>query len=76
MYCVLPVYAAALLHWGWRIPFLLAFITAVVGLMLRYHMPEVRLYEQPTRAAGTEVNSGLQPQFFIKVDEGCSNAGC
>lgn len=30
-----------LLHWGWRLPFLLAIVTALAGLLLRYHMPEV-----------------------------------
>lgn len=33
--------AGMLLVWGWRIPFLIAAITALAGYVLRYNMPEV-----------------------------------
>jgi hypothetical protein len=40
---LLPVVTAAapLLIWGWRLPFLFAILTAAVGLLLRFNMPEV-----------------------------------
>ena len=34
------VAADALLVWGWRVPFLLAIITLIAAIVLRYNMPE------------------------------------
>lgn len=31
---------SAVEHWGWRIPFILGFPLGMVGLLLRYHLPE------------------------------------
>jgi predicted MFS family arabinose efflux permease len=37
---LLPAAAEAMLVWGWRLPFLLAIVTLVAAIVLRYNMPE------------------------------------
>jgi hypothetical protein len=32
--------AEAMLVWGWRVPFLIAVITLIAAIVLRYNMPE------------------------------------
>jgi MFS family permease len=47
----LPPAAEAMLEWGWRVPFLCAFATALLGAGLRRGMPEPHAFLEAARAA-------------------------
>jgi MFS transporter, MHS family, proline/betaine transporter len=53
----------ALHQWGWRIPFLLGSLIAVVGWYVRAHIPESPAFEQ-VRRAGTLSASPLREVFI------------
>ncbi|MUH59381.1 MFS transporter [Bifidobacterium sp. GSD1FS] len=41
---------AAMLAWGWRVPFLLSSLLVVVGLLVRVHMEETPAFQQAQRS--------------------------
>jgi MFS family permease len=47
-----------MLVWGWRIPFLLAFFTAVLGFVLRLGMPEPKAFLAAARAEKALLEGG------------------
>lgn len=47
-----------MLTWGWRVPFLLAIITLVAAIALRYNMPESQ--EVRDRREGQEEGKGRE----------------
>jgi predicted MFS family arabinose efflux permease len=38
-----------MLVWGWRVPFLVAIVTLVAAILLRYNMPESKKVRQGCR---------------------------
>lgn len=48
-----------MLVWGWRIPFLLAFLTAILGFVLRLGMPEPKAFLAAARAAKAAVGADV-----------------
>ena len=49
-----PPTAAAMLEWGWRIPFMCAAATAVLGAALRRSMPEPKAFLKAARLQNLE----------------------
>ena len=56
---------AALVAWGWRIPFLLGALIAVAGILFRRHMTESPVCEEMTRVAGSPVIAALRHHWRL-----------
>eukprot|EP00775_Hariotina_reticulata_P003883 gene3883-4138_t len=83
--------SSAMLVWGWRVPFLLAVITLVAAIVLRYNMPESqeflvsrdeidhdyqrRLKQQQMPKNGASTNKGPVASMATDTDLACDLAG-
>ncbi|GBF92045.1 hypothetical protein Rsub_04392 [Raphidocelis subcapitata] len=64
----------AMLEWGWRVPFLAAFGTALIGAVLRRGMPEPHAFLAAARRAGRPSVAGSMIEEGEEGEEGEDDA--
>lgn len=63
----------ALYSWGWRIPFIIGFFIGIIGLYIRFSLPETPVYEKAkangelSKAPVTETIKYYWPQLLLAI---------
>ncbi|KAI7836371.1 hypothetical protein COHA_009764 [Chlorella ohadii] len=63
-------WTAALQVWGWRIPFALSFVTALLGAYMRQGMPEPHAFLEAMRAARCRASKTFSKRQLTLMGEG------
>jgi hypothetical protein len=74
--CLSPVHnAAAMLVWGWRVPFLMSIVTLAVAAILRYNMPESSEFTMSREELSEEAIKRARQAQAHGIEAGSSAAG-
>jgi hypothetical protein len=75
MHPLLSCPAAAMLLWGWRVPFLMSIVTLAVAAILRYNMPESSEFTMSREELSEEAIKRARQANAHGVEAGSSAAG-